>query len=78
MPVTEASAGNIVAMSGIGDITIGDTICAAGLSEPLPFVKISDPTMEMTFSVNDSPFAGREGKYVTSRQPARPSHAGDC
>ena len=66
-PVTEASAGNIIAMSGIGDITIGDTICAAGLAEPLPFVKISAPTMEMTFSVNDSPFAGKEGKYVTSR-----------
>ena len=67
-PVTEAAAGNIIAMSGIGDITIGDTICAAGLAEPLPFVKISAPTMEMTFSVNDSPFAGREGKFVTSRQ----------
>ena len=66
-PVTEAAAGNIIAMSGIGDITIGDTICAAGLTEPLPFVKISAPTMEMTFSVNDSPFAGKEGKYVTSR-----------
>ena len=65
-PVTEASAGNIIAMSGIGDITIGDTICAAGYAEALPFVKISAPTMEMTFSVNDSPFAGREGKYVTS------------
>jgi len=67
VPVTESSAGNIIAMSGIGDITIGDTICAAGLAEPLPFVKISAPTMEMTFSVNDSPFAGKEGKYVTSR-----------
>ena len=66
-PVTEATAGNIIAMSGIGDITIGDTICAAGHAEALPFVKISAPTMEMTFSVNDSPFAGREGKYVTSR-----------
>ena len=66
-PVSEASAGNIIAMSGIGDITIGDTICAAGSVEPLPFVKISAPTMEMTFSVNDSPFAGKEGKYVTSR-----------
>ncbi len=66
-PVTEASAGNIIALSGIGDITIGDTICAAQSPEPLPFVKISAPTMEMTFSVNDSPFAGREGKYVTSR-----------
>ena len=67
VPVTEASAGNIIAMSGIGDITIGDTICAAGHAEALPFVKISAPPMEMTFSVNDSPFAGREGKYVTSR-----------
>ena len=66
-PVTEATAGNIIAMSGIGDITIGDTICAAGHAEALPFVKISAPTIEMTFSVNDSPFAGREGKYVTSR-----------
>ena len=66
-PVTEATAGNIIAMSGIGDITIGDTICAAGHAEALPFVKISAPTMEMTCSVNDSPFAGREGKYVTSR-----------
>ena len=68
VPVTEAGAGNIIAMSGIGDITIGDTICARGAAEPLPFVKISAPTLEMTFSVNDSPFAGREGKYVTSRQ----------
>ena len=66
--VTEASAGNIIAMSGIGDVTIGDTICAHGFAEPLPFVKISAPTLEMTFSVNDSPFAGREGKFVTSRQ----------
>ncbi len=66
-PVQEASAGNIIALSGIADITIGDTICAVGAVEPLPFVKISAPTMEMTFSVNDSPFAGREGKYVTSR-----------
>ena len=68
VPVTEASAGSIIAMSGIGDVTIGDTVCARGAAEPLPFVKISAPTLEMTFSVNDSPFAGREGKYVTSRQ----------
>ena len=68
VPVTEAAAGNIIAMSGIGDVTIGDTICAVGTPEPLPFVKISAPTMEMTFSVNNSPFAGREGKFVTSRQ----------
>jgi len=67
-PVTESSAGNIIAMSGIGDITIGDTICAAAAPEALPFVQISAPTIEMTFSINDSPFAGREGKYVTSRQ----------
>ena len=67
-PITEATAGNIIAMSGIGDITIGDTICAPDCVEPLPFVKISAPTMEMTFSVNDSPFAGREGKFVPSRQ----------
>ena len=66
-PVEQADAGNIIAMSGIGDITIGDTVCAAAVPEPLPFVKISAPTMEMTFSVNDSPFAGKEGKYVTSR-----------
>ena len=68
VPVTEATAGNIIAMSGIGDVTIGDTVCAVGAVEPLPFVKISAPTMEMTFSVNNSPFAGREGKFVTSRQ----------
>ena len=68
VPVQEAEAGNIIAMSGIGDITIGDTICAPEAVEPIEFVKISAPTIEMTFSVNDSPFAGREGKFVTSRQ----------
>ena len=68
VPVTEASAGNIIAMSGIGDVTIGDTICVPDCVEALPFVKISAPTLEMTFSVNDSPYAGREGKFVTSRQ----------
>ena len=66
--VTEADAGNIIAMSGIGEVTIGDTLCAPEAIEPIEFVKISAPTLEMTFSVNDSPFAGREGKYVTSRQ----------
>ena len=66
--VTESTAGNIIAMSGIGEVTIGDTICAPDCVEALPFVKISRPTLEMTFSVNDSPFAGREGKFVTSRQ----------
>ena len=67
VPVTESSAGNIIALSGIADITIGDTVCDALNPEPLPFVKISAPTIEMTFSVNDSPFAGRDGKYVTTR-----------
>ena len=67
-PVTEASAGNIIALSGIGEITIGDTICDPAQVEPLPFVKISAPTIEMTFSVNDSPYAGKDGKFVTSRQ----------
>ncbi|MBQ8910530.1 MAG: translational GTPase TypA [Oscillospiraceae bacterium] len=66
-PITEASAGEIVALSGMADITIGRTLCAPEAPEPLPFVKISDPTIEMTFAVNDSPFAGKEGKFVTSR-----------
>ena len=68
VPVTEATAGNIIAMSGIGEITIGDTICVPSAVEPIEFVQISALTIEMTFSVNDSPFAGREGKFVTSRQ----------
>ena len=67
-PAEEASAGDIVAFSGITDVTIGNTLCDPANVEPLPFVKINDPTVEMTFSVNDSPFAGREGKFVTSRQ----------
>ncbi len=66
-PIQEAHAGEIVALSGMADITIGRTLCAPDCVEPLPFVKISDPTIEMTFAVNDSPFAGKEGKYVTSR-----------
>ena len=66
-PIQEASAGEIVALSGMADITIGRTLCAPENVEPLPFVKISDPTIEMTFAVNDSPFAGKEGKFVTSR-----------
>ena len=66
-PIQEASAGEIVALSGMSDITIGRTLCATDAVEPLPFVKISDPTVEMTFAVNDSPFAGKEGKFVTSR-----------
>lgn len=67
VPIESAQAGEIVAFSGIGDVTIGDTICATDAIEPLDFVKITEPTIEMTFSVNDSPFAGREGTYVTSR-----------
>ena len=66
-PIQSASAGEIVALSGMADITIGRTLCAPEVVEPLPFVKISDPTIEMTFAVNDSPFAGKEGKHVTSR-----------
>lgn len=64
----EAKVGDIVWVSGIENITIGDTLCDPSNVEPIPFVKISEPTVEMTFSVNDSPFAGREGKFVTSRQ----------
>ena len=68
IPVESAKMGDIVCFSGAEDITIGDTITAVDAVEPLEFVKVSEPTMEMTFSVNDSPFAGREGKFVTSRQ----------
>ncbi|MDO4269656.1 MAG: translational GTPase TypA [Eubacteriales bacterium] len=66
-PAEQASAGEIVCFSGIENVTIGETLCDPELVEALPFVKISEPTVEMTFSVNDSPFAGREGKFVTSR-----------
>ena len=66
--VENAQVGDIVCFSGAENITIGDTITATTAPEPLQFVKISEPTIEMTFSVNDSPFAGREGKFVTSRQ----------
>ena len=65
--VASASIGEIVCVAGIADINIGDTLCDALNPEPLPFVKIDEPTIAMTFSVNDSPFAGQEGKYVTSR-----------
>ncbi len=68
LPVTEAKIGDIVCFSGVEDITIGDTVTALDAPEPLEFVKVSEPTLQMTFSVNDSPFAGREGKFVTSRQ----------
>ena len=66
--VNEAKMGDIVCFSGASDITIGDTITSVDKVEPLEFVKVSEPTMEMTFSVNDSPFAGQDGKFVTSRQ----------
>lgn len=65
--VKEASIGEIVCVAGIADINIGDTLCDSANPEPLPFVAIDEPTIAMTFSVNDSPFAGQEGKYVTSR-----------
>ena len=68
VPVTEAKMGDIVCFSGAENITIGDTITSLTAPEPLEFVKVSEPTLEMTFSVNDSPFAGKEGKFVTSRQ----------
>ena len=63
-----ASVGSIIAISGIENINIGDTITDPETKEALPFVKITEPTLSMTFSVNDSPFAGKEGRYVTSRQ----------
>ncbi len=67
VPVEEAKAGDIVCFSGLEGINIGDTVCSTEKVEAVPFVKISEPTVEMTFSVNDSPFAGKEGKFVTSR-----------
>ncbi len=66
--VESAKMGDIVCFSGASDVTIGDTVTSVNCVEPLEFVKVSEPTLEMTFSVNDSPFAGREGKFVTSRQ----------
>ena len=65
--IAEASIGEIVCVAGIPDINIGDTICDYANPEPLPFVDIDEPTIAMTFSVNDSPFAGKDGKFVTSR-----------
>ncbi len=65
--VPEAGIGSIVAISGISDIHIGDTLCALDAIDPIPFQKISEPTIAMTFCVNDSPLAGKEGKFVTSR-----------
>ncbi len=68
VPVETARVGDIVCFAGAESITIGDTITSVACPEPLQFVKVSEPTLEMTFSVNDSPFAGKEGKFVTSRQ----------
>ena len=65
--VPSATIGSIVAISGIADLHIGDTICAVDAPDPIPFQKISDPTISMNFIVNNSPLAGQEGKYVTSR-----------
>ena len=68
VPVTEAKMGDIICFSGAENISIGDTITAMDCVEPIEFLKVGEPTMEMTFSVNDSPFAGQDGKFVTSRQ----------
>jgi len=68
VPVANAKAGDIVVFSGIDGLNIGDTVCEPSKVEPVQFVKIEEPTVEMTFSVNDSPFAGKEGKFVTTRQ----------
>ncbi len=67
VPCESARAGDIVCFSGLEKINIGDTVCASEHVEPVSFVKISEPTVEMIFSVNDSPFAGKEGKFVTTR-----------
>ena len=65
--VESASAGEIISVAGINELAIGETLCATDCIEPLPFIKIDEPTISMNFMVNNSPFAGREGKYVTSR-----------
>jgi len=67
MEAQSCSAGDIIAIAGVSNITIGETVCDVASPEPLPFIDVDEPTMSMTFSVNNSPFAGREGTYVTSR-----------
>ncbi|WP_202076630.1 translational GTPase TypA [Caldalkalibacillus salinus] len=66
--IEEAQAGDIVAVAGLEDINVGETVCDAGHPEPLPLLKIDEPTLQMTFLVNNSPFAGRDGKHVTARK----------
>ncbi len=67
IPIESAKVGEIVCIAGLDNTTIGDTVCGDGTVEPIEFVKIAEPSVEMTFMVNDSPFAGKEGKFVTSR-----------
>ena len=66
--VSEASAGDIVAIAGLSDISVGETICEIGKEDPLPILRIDEPTLQMTFGVNTSPFCGKEGKIVTARK----------
>ena len=66
--IDEARAGEIVAIAGLPDISVGETVCTAGKEEALPILRIDEPTLQMTFGVNNSPFAGREGKFVTARK----------
>ena len=66
--IDEAHAGEIVAIAGLPDISVGETVCTAGKEEALPILRIDEPTLQMTFGVNNSPFAGREGKFVTARK----------
>ena len=66
--ITEASAGDIIAIAGLPDISVGETVCEIGFEDPLPHLRIDEPTLQMTFGVNTSPFCGREGKIVTARK----------
>ena len=66
--VTEANAGDIVAIAGLPDISVGETICEIGKEDPLPIIKIDEPTLQMTFGVNSSPFCGKDGKFLTARK----------
>src|SRR5699024_12737331 len=68
--ITEAKAGDIVAIAGMEDLNIGETICPESHPESLPFLRIDEPTLQMTFLVNNSPFAGKEGQFITSRHIA--------